>query len=312
MISGSIPPLSPRSPLPPLPPPRGPGQDGGTASLLSRYEDVTQDGRIQMTALVPGLGSAVWRSLLLGRPSMEVLRAQGVVPILSRMIIAAEDRPLSVDMPIRYTGSFRFAREKGGDRLFANMWVEARAPISSTFGGPPPEGAPEELLGRIFAEHVITRPFAPPLERKVTRLEAPGLPEVPEDEHAFDNAEALIASTGGALDEAGEVTFAMMHTDSNQHINSLVYPRVFEETATRVRMGRGDRVAGSEKLLARQLEIRWRRPFFAGERASLGLRWLEVGEGGDGAKAVALGAFSPAGAGAGAGKPSCALRMVFR
>ena len=50
--------------IPEIPPSRAPGQDGGTASLRPRYEDIAQDGRIQLTSLMPGLGAAVWRALL--------------------------------------------------------------------------------------------------------------------------------------------------------------------------------------------------------------------------------------------------------
>lgn len=293
--------------IPPLPPSRGPGQDGGAASIAPRYEDVTQDGRIQLTTLMPGAGASVWRALLSRLPAMDTLLAQGVLPILRRLVIVAEDRSVSVSVPIRYEGAFRFAREKGGDRLFVNMWVEARAPIGSTLAPDPPADAPCELLGRIFAEHVITRPFAPPAERKVTRLDAPGVPAIPEDEHVFEPAEALVDGAGGPLDDAGHVSFGMMHTDSNQHVNSLVYPRMFEEAASRKLM-QDARIPSPHLLVARALELRWRRPFFAGERAALAMRFLEAPSGPVPSKLSAVGAFSPAGA----AKPSCTVKMLFR
>ena len=294
--------------IPPLPPARGPGQDGGTASIAPRYEDITQDGRFHLTALMPGVGAAVWRGLLSKIPATQHLMQQGILPILSRLVMVGEDRSASVNVPVRYEGSFRFAREKDGNRLFANMWVEARAPIASTLAPDPPADAPYEVVGRIFAEHVITRPFGPPAERRVTRLDAPGVPAIPEDEHVFENAEALIASAGGALDDRGELAFGMMHTDSNQHVNSLVYPRVFEEMAMRA-LVQNARVPNAHQLLARSIEMRFRRPFFAGERASVGMRFT------DGAPAEpgigVVGGFFQAGAGV-ASKPSCALKMLFR
>ncbi|MDB4936707.1 MAG: hypothetical protein JWP87_3679 [Labilithrix sp.] len=291
--------------IPPLPPARGPGQDGGRATIAARYEDITQDGRIQLTALMPGLGGAVWRALLSQVPAMDLFRAQGILPILRRLVAVGEDRSVSVNVPIEYTGSFRFAREKDGDRLFANMWVEAYAPVASTLGPTPPRDAPRELLGRVFAEHVITRPFAPPAERKVTRLDAPGVPAVPEDEHVFESAEALIESAGGPLDEAGDFVFGMMHTDSNQHVNSLVYPRIFEEAASR-RLVQDARIPSPHALLARATEMRWRRPFFAGERAHIGMRLSETAGGGPW-KVAAIGAFRGEGP-----KPSSAVKMLFR
>jgi len=304
--------------IPPLPPSRGPGQDGGTASIPPRYEDVTQDGRLQLHAMMPGLGAAVWRALLAQVPAIDAFRAQGIFPILRRLVAVGEDRSVSVNGSIHYTGSFRFAREKDGDRLFANMWVEAHAPIASTNGPRPSKDAPRELVGRIFAEHVLTKPFAPPGERRVTSLDGPGLPAIPEDEHAFETAEALVESAGAPLEDGGDVPFGLMHTDSNQHVNSLVYPRVFEETAVRrimhdARIAEAAGITKPHELLARAVEMRWRKPFFAGERAKVRLRFSEAPEAPGASEArrglSVIGAFhredSP-------DKPSSAVKMLFR
>jgi hypothetical protein len=299
--------VEPASPgIPPLPPARDAGQDGAPVRVLPRYEDITEDGRFQLTALMPGLSAAVWRALLLGLPAIEAMRAQGILPILSRLVMVAEDRPASVSEAVEYRGSFRFAREAGGPRLFANMWVEARAPIASTLGPAPAADAPYALLGRVFAEHVITRPFAPPDQRRVTRLDVPGLPPIPDDEHPFEPPEALLARADGPLDDLGDLLFGAMHTDSNQHVNSMVYPRAFEEAAVR-RLLQSGTAPAPQRLLARALELRWRRPFFAGERAAIGARFL----GGAGAGVRAIGAFAPAGAGPGT-RPSCAVDALFR
>jgi hypothetical protein len=285
--------------IPGLPPSRGPGQDGGTAAIAPRYEDITQDGRIHLTAMMPGLGAAAWRALLAQVPAIAIFKAQGILPILSRLVAVGEDRPVSVNGSIHYTGAFRFARQKDGDRLFANMWVEAYAPIGTTNGPRPAPDAPRELLGRIFAEHVLTRPLAAPGERRVTRLDGPGLPPIPEDEHVFETADALVASAGGPLEDAGDFPFGMMHTDSNQHVNSLVYPRIFEEAVLRRQ---------PHELLARAMEMRWRKPFFAGERAKLAMRLHGSGEG-SGHATSAIGAFLREDA---PEKPSSAVKMLFR
>jgi len=285
--------------IPPLPAPSGPNQDGGTATILPRYEDVAQDGRMQLAPLLPGVGQAAWRALIARMPAMETFRAQGILPILRRLVVVAEDRPVSVSVPVHYEASYRFAREKNGDRLFLNMWVEARAPLASTLGPDPDAGAPRELVGRIFAEHVVTKPFAPPAERKVTRLEAPGVPEVPDDEHVFEPTEDLGLGAGAgaeSLEPAGDAVFGLMHTDSNQHVNSLVYPRVFEEALVRRLVREGRR--GAEGLVARAMEMRWRKPFFAGETANIGMRLVEAGDGaasgGGRFRVGAVGAFTSA------------------
>ena len=62
-----------------------------------------------------------------------------------------------------------------------------------------------------------------------------------------------------------------MHTDSNQHVNSLVYPRLFEEAALR-RLAASGR---STAVLARSLRIAYRRPSFAGESLRVFVRAYE-------------------------------------
>jgi acyl-CoA thioesterase FadM len=65
---------------------------------------------------------------------------------------------------------------------------------------------------------------------------------------------------GWAVDEAAHV-LGLSHTDSNQHVNSLFYPRAFEEAALRhlQRLGR------STEVLGRRVDVAFRRPSFAGE-----------------------------------------------
>ena len=62
--------------IPPLPPARG-YEGKGTAEVAPRYEDVTQDGRVVLTSLMPGVGFAVWRELLSKMPALDTFRANG-------------------------------------------------------------------------------------------------------------------------------------------------------------------------------------------------------------------------------------------
>ncbi|MDB4946353.1 MAG: hypothetical protein JWP97_5887 [Labilithrix sp.] len=286
----------------PLPPPaRDPSHDGGRAELLPRYEDVAQDGRIILTSLAAGLTHTVWHGLLADQAAPRALAKQGVLPILHRMVIVAEDRSVSANLPIRFTGGFRYARQKDGERLFLNMWVDAHAQVASTIAPRPPADAPYEPLARIFAEHVITRPFAPAGERKVTRLDAPGVPPIPEDEYdLFAPAEALLARAAGELEPLGEVTFGLVHTDSNQHVNSMVYPRVFEEHVIRRLVARDPSAA---RRLARAVDIVWQKPFFAGQTARTSAHFAEDANG----AVHAVGAFHGAG-----DKPHTTVAMTFR
>jgi hypothetical protein len=62
--------------------------------------------------------------------------------------------------------------------------------------------------------------------------------------------------------------FGLDHTDSNQHVNSLVYPRLFAEAALR-RLAELER---PRRLLIRALDIAYRKPSFAGDRVRIHTR----------------------------------------
>jgi hypothetical protein len=287
--------------IPKLPPARG-YEVSAAAEIRPRYEDIAQDGRVQLTTMMPGLG-AIWKVLGTAK-QMAAFRDQGVLPILRRLIMVGEEGPFTVSAPIEYTGEWRLAREdanSGGDRLFLMMWLEARAPIGNTLGEAPPRDAERVLVGRAYAEHVLSRPFASSAaERKVTKVNVPGLPEIPEDAIAFEEADALVA--GHVLEPGRERLFAKMHTDSNQHVNSLVYPRLFEETVIK-RMHEQQTVDKPEMLLARALEIRYRKPFFCGDRAVISYRGKAVSTH-DPYRAAAVGTFAPSSSGSGLGSGS--------
>jgi acyl-CoA thioesterase FadM len=93
----------------------------------------------------------------------------------------------------------------------------------------------------------------------------------------------------------------MLHTDSNQHVNSLVYPRLFEEAVVRALTDRAG-VPDPGSLLARSIELRYRKPFFTGERAAIAIHAEPVS--GGPRRGAAVGTFAPA---AGAPKPSCTI-----
>jgi acyl-CoA thioesterase FadM len=67
------------------------------------------------------------------------------------------------------------------------------------------------------------------------------------------------------------MALGVMHTDSNQHVNSLVYPRLFEEAALR----RFAVLGKSTTVLARSIDIAYRRPSFAGDTLRIFVRAFE-------------------------------------
>jgi hypothetical protein len=299
-----------------------PAEQRITDQLYLRYEDVCQDGRVMITSLPHAVGAVVWRHLLNPHPVTALIRAQGVIPILTRLVMQGDEGTVAVGRPLTAEGGFQLAHvlDDAGEvaRLTLGIWVDLAGPRSRTHG-PPPAGHGELApVGRVFAEHVFTRLFAPPDQRKVTRLDFDGLPPVPPDRHPWQPPAATLALPEGAawLDEGlvpepTPTVFGLNHTDSNQHVNSLVYPRLFEEAALRRLAALGRETA----LLPRLAEAAYRKPCFAGDRVRIALRAFEH----DGALG-AVGCFLPDDDGLSSGIPDsatiarahCFTRVLFR
>ena len=272
--------------LPPLP--NLPGTQRATGSFPVRYEDIAQDGRLLLEASTTALGAAVWGPRITKHPLNTYMREARIVPILTRLVVEGTPGPFSVIGRLTANGAFQLAHARAAngdvDRIFLDMWAEVTAPIGRTHG-PAPERAGETITaGRIFAEHVFTRLFAAPAERKVTRFDAAGiiaLPAVPESQREARALPAILDLPTGAVALDPElrvdptpVVFGITHTDSNQHVNSLVYPRLFEDAALR----RFASLGKSSAVLARALEIGFRKPCFAGETMRIALRAYTLGE----------------------------------
>lgn len=270
------------SPFPYPPMPEFPADRVATASFALRYEDIAQDGRMTATALPPAVGWAVWRRLFTDHPTAADMQRRGLVAILSRLIVDATDATIRVDQPAEATGGYQLARYAPSgpiEKLFLNMWVEVRGARGRIV---PPEGpGPMVVAGRVFAEHTFTRLFAPPDQRRVTRLELDGVPPEPEPRYDFPSPDTAMALPVGATaldddyhpDDAVTV-FGFDHTDSNQHVNSLVYPRLFAEAALR----RSDASNDPRTRLVRMLDIAYRKPSFAGDRVRIYLRRFRLGD----------------------------------
>ncbi len=295
-------------------PPEVADDQQSAGELFLRYEDICQDGRVLLQALPQGMGIAVWRDLLLHHPVTQLSKSKGIIPILTRLVLSGQDGRLSVNFPVKCRGRFALAHSNGpsGDlaRLHMNAWVEVEGPAGKTtdpLGTPP---GPTVKVGQLFAEHVFTRLFAPPDERKVLALEHEALPSVPDCEYTWRPRKSVLELPEGAawLDEslsiASSMAFGLSHTDSNQHVNSLVYLKLFEEAALQhlVDLGR------SSVLLARYAEIAYRKPCFAGDRVQIAMRGFVL-DGNPGA----VGCFLPGDAESAASTKSahCFVRILF-
>jgi len=236
------------------------------ARVHLRFEDVTQDGRLVLEALPNALGPTVWRGILASDPATRACVAQGIVPILSRFVLEGRPGPFSANEPVEAEGTCRLARAEDG-RFVLDMWADLTGAIGRTYGSVHRAGE-KVLAGRVLAEHVLTRPFAPAGERRVTSLDFPGAPRVTATRPASPAYDAIASVPAGATPleprksaDPVPVVFGLVHTDSNMHVNSLVYLRLFEEAALR-------RFASLKKpttVLGRTLDIAYRKPCFAGQ-----------------------------------------------
>ncbi len=261
-----------RERLPPLP--DVPDAQRGRGDVYVRYEDVTQDGRLVSRAASYAIGAAVWRDVLERHPLTPVLVGQGILPILARLVVVVGGGPIGVRARVRAEGAFEIVEaidEAGKSRFRADMWADLRAPRGRTFGSAPGDGE-EIAIGAMWGEHVMTRPFAPPSERTVDRVpEGFGTPrrvayvpplraiELPDGARWLDDA---------WVEDPTPLVLGLGHTDSNQHVNSLVYPQQLEEAALRLCHRKG---LPTDRFVSR-FEMAYRKPSFAGDVLRLRVR----------------------------------------
>ena len=291
--------MFPAPPMPVFPP----GHSATTSGYL-RYEDVTQDGRLIPIA-TPASLAGLWREVPRKDDAHRKALQQGVIPIMTRLTLVSLEQSIRVDHPVSSTLGFVLAHDiHDGEvsRLFMNVWSEMRG-TSGRLGRKPTAGE-QALAGTVFAEHTFTRLLAPPDQRKVTKLAVDGYPEVPELRYAAPAPTTAQDLPEGArwLDELGpdaaEYVFTLDQTDSNQHVNSLVYIRIFHDAINRRLAATGR----SLKMRSRAVDIAYRKPSFAGDKARIHLRLFEH-QGGLGAAGRVDGADDS--------KPRCYVRVLL-
>jgi hypothetical protein len=283
--------------MPELPP-----DQATTTTSYFRYEDVTQDGRLLPIA-APAALAGLWSHILVKHTGHRNAMHAGVIPILTRMTINTLDQPLRVDRPNESRTGFTVAHDRQGDdtRLYMMTWCEIRG-VAGKHGRNPTAGE-LALAGTVFSEYVFTRPFAPPDQRKVTRLGVDGYPDVPELRYAAPPPASASEAPAGAtyLDElapdSADYAFTLDQTDLNQHVNSLVYIRIFHDALNRRLAAHGRPL----KLRSKAIDIAYRKPCFAGEHVRASLRLFEHADGLGGAGLIA-GAD---------GKPRCFVRVLL-
>ncbi len=290
-----------------------PAEQRTSGPVHLRYEDICQDGRMTLYGLTTAVGQVVWRKLISPHPITHMARTHGIIPILTRLVLVGTEETVSIARPLDAGGSYQLAhtRDAGGevDRLLLNMWVELRGVRGRTYAPGPVDGAGEPVtVGRVFAEHVCTRLFAPPDQRKVLAFPGGEMAAVPETRWQWRGPQAVLELPADAELLDGEpvasspIAFGLADTDSNKHVNSLVYPRRWEHEALQRMAAHGLPTV----TLARYAEVTYRKPCFAGEKVRIvGRLYRRAGSGAIGLVGSYVPADEPA------GKPHCSVHMLF-
>lgn len=253
------------------------------ASVYMRYEDVAQDGSLKVGGMPHAIGLVSLGKLWFRTQLSHETRPHGIVPILTRLAMETVGGPISVRHPVVADGSYQLAHcrdeQRNVTRILLNTFVDLHAPIGLTHPPQPKHEGMQTFVGRAFAEHVFTKPWGPPGERKVTALPTADGPLVPGPTLPFREAidTLKLSESTRWLDPAitldpTPLTFGLTHTDSNQHVNSLVYPALFEDAALRRLMDHGQ---DTRSLLVDFIDIAFRKPCFAGQRMYVRLRTFE-------------------------------------
>jgi len=274
--------------------PEVPAEQKAEGDVTLRYEDISQTGKLLVDAMPVVLGASIWRAIGAHEAS-KAMQGEGVIPVLSRLILEGGEGPLPAMSRVTSKGTFELAHTIGSngevERIVLNMWCHVVGKAGRTYGPPPPNAGQEILAARVFAEHVLTRPFEPKENRRVTSLNLPGLPKVPRARYTWRAPEAALDLPEGTTlledtwkADATHVVFGLDHTDANQHVNSLVYPRLFIEAGLRRLRSLGK----TNPLLARRAEVAYRKPSFASESARVYVRAFD-GPSGPGVSALLVG-----------------------
>jgi hypothetical protein len=279
--------LFPAPPAPAFPP-----EQASTNDMYPRYEDCTQDGRLTTLAIPPSLATT-WTAREARNPGIRRARSTGLVSLLTRMTVTSFDAPVRVNRPFQVASGFQLAHDRDAagavSKLFMNVWTTIRgrphlpreawdaARLAQASGA----SGQLVLAGEAFAEHTYTRPFGPPDQRRVTSFAGvEGFPEIPEPRyHQLAPASAAEAPDGASwIDELAadpvDTMFTLDQTDANQHVNSLIYVRVFLAAVQR-RLASGGHPA---RLRSKAFDIAYRKPSFVGDRIRAHIRMFACGE----------------------------------
>lgn len=206
------------------------------------------------------------------------MMSDGILPILTRLVVVTGGGPIAVRAPMQAEGGFELVRTHDTDgrvRFRLDLFADAAGTYGTVWGKPHARAGEQIALGSMWAEHILTKPFADPAERTVTELPL-GMMASRDVSH-FNPKSIFATKTDWLADwqlDVAPIVFGMGHTDPNQHVNSLVYPHLMEQAALRLLAAHGLKAAN---FVAR-FEMAYRKPSFAGDELRMRLRLRKTGE----------------------------------
>jgi hypothetical protein len=284
----------------------------GTGKTRPRYEDIAQDGRMRLEGIWPPIGPILWGGSLSIVGPLGRLGKRGIRSVLTRVVLWGGSEPISVHNPVEHELRYRLAHSVSSasevDRIVFETWLTSHAARGEPNDPSRAVAGQRVQVARAYGLHVFTRPAAPPGEHRVLELDDPELERVPSVRSPRRDALELSSLPEGAEPLEPEATaddatiaFGLAHTDGNQHVNFLAYPRLAEDAALR----RISKLGFGSRRLARFAEVGYRKPCFAGQRVQILLRaFSHQGELG----ALASFVVEPDGT---PDKPHCVVRLLF-
>lgn len=252
----------------------------GSAKVATAFEHLDMHFRLRMRAFIPICMPAMFADVEQRLP-MSGMRRQGITNILFYVDFEGSDetiafgRSLHTDYQLRLFRSCTDERNRpvatgsGTERLLFESHSRIRGRPARPETGAPDDGegdAPLVEAGRAQVLHVLTRPTAPPDERRVERVPEAltGLREHEWNEPlpSLDMLEG--PGEGWELASSAEHRdiWGMPNTDINQHVNVLEYVMTFENQVTRQLWEADLPVVGHRLQRSRLL---FRKPCFPGE-----------------------------------------------
>ena len=247
------------------------------------FEELDQDYRLKMRAFIKLCMPGAFATLQQQAP-LEVLRGQGIVPIMFYLRFGAPDLPLVFGQALQNQHSIRLTRgvppARPGAPAQSRLMVDMEIRLTGRQGSHDPaalgrntgEGAELEA-GTMRALHVLTNPLA-----KVGARHPGEVPEClrgyqvhdlqgpyPDMASLQQIPQGYVACGGGRWDRM-ESVWGLQNTDINQHVNVQEYIMGFENLFSCLLHNQGLPLKNHH---IQKTEIVFRKPFFPGNRFQL-------------------------------------------